>query len=353
MSTDTGSGRKYGDFVLTATVNTGPIKTGPYGTADNTYATADQYPQFSVTTVNAQAQQTVIPLVEWSNDLSVGLVIRGTVFSVNGTPAPVFPDNTVITKLNRTTKTITVSNPSLVSVSGTELEVAYNFTGIYKSVTTEATSRGQNKIRLLTYTNDLVIGSAIRCIEETTTGDKISVFKQGTTVTGITTDSTGVVTITVSSPTETGLLSGARIEFAFGDGKLVNTTMDFRADCDPRFQYIKRASPRSFGYLAGYMMGDAQAPNGEPTGNGIVFPDTPSIGDYFLRTDYNPQQLFRWDGFLWIKISSSVRTAFGTGVDSKTQLATIINNTATVTLTDGQTIPSRQSLSDALRIQPD
>jgi hypothetical protein len=353
MSTDTGSGRKYGDFVLTATVNTGPIKTGPYGTADNTYATADQYPSFSVTTVNAEAQQTVIPLVEWSNDLAIGLVIRGTVVSINGTPAPVFADNTVITKLNKAKKTITVSNSLLASVSGTELEISYNFSGIYKSVTSEATAIGQNKIRLLTFNDDLVIGSVIRCVEETTTGAKISAFKPGTTVTGITTDSTGTVTISVSSATQAGLLNGARIEFAFSDGKLVNETMDFRADCDPRFQYIKRASPRSFGYVAGYMMGNAQAPNGEPTGNGIVFPEAPSIGDYFLRTDYLPQQLFRWDGFLWIKISSSVRTAFGTDVNSQTQLATIINNTGTVTLTDGQTIPSRQSLSDALRIQPD
>jgi hypothetical protein len=125
--------------------------------------------------------------------------------------------------------------------------------------------------------------------------------------------------------------------------------MDFRADEDPRFQFIRRASPRSFGYAVGYGSGDGEAPNGEPTGKGIVFPANPTTGDYFLRTDYVPQTLFRWDGSLWIKISEKVRTAVGFGEGSTNQKAGFLNNTGTVTLADGSTIPSRQSLSTGLR----
>jgi len=352
-ATDTGSGRMYGDYVLTATVNTGTAKTGPYGTSDNTYTTADAYPNFTVTSTTAAAKQSVIPLVEWSNDLRVGLPIRGTTYSNNGTASAVLSENTTITKLNKTNKTIVVSSPLLTSVTGVEFEVGYSFSGIYKSVTSESTRRNQSQIRLLTYTDDLVVGSVIRCTEKTVDGAKVSVFATGTTVTDITTESDGTVVITVSNPTLTGMSDGARIEFAFDDSQLINNTADFRADNDPRFQYIKRASPRSFGYIAGYNVGNGEAPNGEPTGKGIVFPQNPAVGDYFLRTDYLPQQLFRWDGDLWVKISEKVRTAVGFGPDSQNQKSSFINNTATVTLSDGTKVPSRQSLSAALNIQPD
>lgn len=136
-------------------------------------------------------------------------------------------------------------------------------------------------------------------------------------------------------------------------GPLVTPVMDYRADCDPRFITIKRSSPRTFGYTVGYLAGTAAAPNGEPTGMGITFPLFPEIGDYFLRTDYLPQQLFRWDGLLWIKISENVRAQTTGGVMPETQLGTFIDNSNVVATTSGGTIPSRQGLSQALRIQPD
>ena len=61
-------------------------------------------------------------------------------------------------------------------------------------------------------------------------------------------------------------------------------TMDYRADSDPRFQFIARSSPRSFGYTTGYLDGTGEAPNGFPTGAGIAFPQNPQVGAYFLRT---------------------------------------------------------------------
>jgi hypothetical protein len=88
-------------------------------------------------------------------------------------------------------------------------------------------------------------------------------------------------------------------------------TMDYRADCDPRFQYIARATPRDFGYSTGYLSGDGTPPNGLPAGAGISFPSGPQVGDYFLRIDYFPNVLYRWSGTLWLRITENVRTTTG------------------------------------------
>ena len=133
----------------------------------------------------------------------------------------------------------------------------------------------------------------------------------------------------------------------------VTTQMDFRADCDPRFQFIARSSPRSFGYATGYLTGNGEAPNGYPTGVGISFPQNPEVGDYFLRIDYMPQLLYRWDGQLWVRISSNVRTETGFTAGNTSQLNSFINNNNTTTLTDGSTVPQSQPLSTILQLAPD
>jgi hypothetical protein len=133
----------------------------------------------------------------------------------------------------------------------------------------------------------------------------------------------------------------------------ITQQMDYRADCDPRFQFIVRSSPRSFGYTTGYMDGDGTAPNGYPTGAGIAFPQNPQVGDYFLRIDYNPQILYRWDGQLWVRISTNVRTDTGFTYDDKSQLSGFINNQAEIILTDGTSVPQAQPLSSILTIAPD
>jgi hypothetical protein len=137
-------------------------------------------------------------------------------------------------------------------------------------------------------------------------------------------------------------------------GTIIPDIMDYRADSDPRFHYVARSSPRSFGYSGGYMVGGGSAPNGIPTGAGITFPSQPKLGDYFLRTDYLPQLLFRWDGSLWVKISENVRTGVGfSDANNQSQLSGFINNTNLTTLSDGTTMPERQALSQILKIQPD
>lgn len=135
--------------------------------------------------------------------------------------------------------------------------------------------------------------------------------------------------------------------------EIIPNVIDYRADTDPRFRFIKRMSPRSFGYIDGYLTGDGTAPNGEPVRSGTNFPATAEIGDYFLRIDYLPQQLFRWDGNLWVKISENVRTGVGFTQDDKSQLSTFINNSNVTVLTNGTTMPERQALSSILRIQTD
>ena len=133
----------------------------------------------------------------------------------------------------------------------------------------------------------------------------------------------------------------------------VSTQMDFRADCDPAYQYIARSSPRSFGYTTGYLSGDGQAPNGFPTGAGISFPQNPQVGDYFLRTDYFPQLLYRWDGKLWIRISKNVRTETSFNATNTSQLSGFINNEQQTVLTSGTTVPQSQPLSSILQLTPD
>jgi len=144
----------------------------------------------------------------------------------------------------------------------------------------------------------------------------------------------------------------------------ISQQMAWRADCDPAFQFIARSSPRSFGYSAGYMTGDGTAPNGFPTemlgldgssvsGAGISFPVNPQVGDYFLRIDYFPQLLYRWDGRVWIRVSSNVRTDTGFTEQDQSLLSGFINDTAQTKLTNGTFIPQRQALSTALTLQPD
>jgi len=131
-------------------------------------------------------------------------------------------------------------------------------------------------------------------------------------------------------------------------------TMDYRADCDPRFQFIARSSPRSFGYTAGYLTGTSEAPNGFASGAGIAFPQNPQVGDYFLRIDYLPQLLYRWDGKIWVRISENVRTDTGLmEAGNQTQTASFINNSNVTVLTDGATTTQKQALSTILTIAPD
>ena len=108
-------------------------------------------------------------------------------------------------------------------------------------------------------------------------------------------------------------------------------------------------TPKADGYTAGYLTGDGVPPNGLPVTAGVAFPPSPVVGDYALRLDYQPNRLFRFDGRRWIKIEEKVRTDLNNGPNNKTLRSSFVNNDATVQTTDRGAIPSRQSLSEALK----
>jgi hypothetical protein len=112
-------------------------------------------------------------------------------------------------------------------------------------------------------------------------------------------------------------------------------------------------TPTGFGYVDGYLTGNTNAPNGLPVTPGVQFPPHPANGDYCLRLDYFPNRLFRFNGHAWLAISDNVRTDLDYAAQALTQRASFVNNTYTVPTTDIGDIPSRQSLSKILEIQPD
>lgn len=164
--------------------------------------------------------------------------------------------------------------------------------------------------------------------------------------------SMGAITGPYGTSDNTYALADANLE-APGFTGTVSQQMDWRADADPSFQYIARSSPRTFGYSTGYLDGDGTAPNGFPTGAGINFPQNPQVGDYFLRIDYFPQLLFRWDGKIWVRISSNIRTQTGFSETDTSQQSGFINNSNMTELTDGSYVPQKQGLSSILTLAPD
>lgn len=102
----------------------------------------------------------------------------------------------------------------------------------------------------------------------------------------------------------------------------------------------------------GYLLGDGIPTNGAEFGHGISFPTNQSEGDYFLRTDFNPNRLFRYDGNRWVKQEDNVRMTMTQSNSRLTQKGTFINNTTTNTIS-GESVVERQSLSEALRPKAD
>ncbi len=106
--------------------------------------------------------------------------------------------------------------------------------------------------------------------------------------------------------------------------------------------------------IQGYLTGDGLGPNGLSVSMGVSFPTGAVKGDYFLRLDFVPNRLFRYDGRRWIKIEDNVRSDLTPGsVNNTTQRSIYVNNTNTYTDISGNTHPQRQSLSKALTPRAD
>jgi hypothetical protein len=114
-------------------------------------------------------------------------------------------------------------------------------------------------------------------------------------------------------------------------------------------------------YYVGYLTGDGVPPNGAPYSFGITFPSNPTEGQFYLRTDYLPNRLFRFDGRHWIKFEDKVRMTINTQGETqttdpekvrRTQKSSFVNNTNTATIA-GEVVEERQALSKALRPRAD
>ena len=130
----------------------------------------------------------------------------------------------------------------------------------------------------------------------------------------------------------------------------VNTEED-RASSDQTVNAVID-SPASSHY-GFYLDGDGGAPNGYPAGFGITFPTSGvDKGDYFLRTDYLPNRLFRYDGNRWVKVEDSVRITT-TNNDSRANYKTGFVNNSTSSSINGLTVEQRQALTNALKPKAD
>ena len=110
-------------------------------------------------------------------------------------------------------------------------------------------------------------------------------------------------------------------------------------------------APERTGYT-GYLLGDGIPPNGEAFGSGITFPTNTHVGDYFLRTDFLPNRLFRYDGSRWVKMEDAVRHTLSNSDTRNTQRKGFVNNTNESNIA-GDTVKERQSLSKALKPKAD
>lgn len=139
------------------------------------------------------------------------------------------------------------------------------------------------------------------------------------------------------------------------NGKTLLTTAD-QADIDASNYSANTTAgatspaPERNGYT-GYLVGDGIPTNGAAFGFGVQFPEGPAKDDYFLRTDFLPNRLFRYDGTRWLKMEDAVRMTMTNNDTRQTLKTSFINNTNTNTI-GGEVIEERQSLSKALKRKP-
>lgn len=119
--------------------------------------------------------------------------------------------------------------------------------------------------------------------------------------------------------------------------------------------------PARSGYT-GYILGkadvtdpsnrNAAGTNGAYFGHGIQFPENPTKDDFFLRTDFMPNRLFKYTGTSWIKYEDNIRMTMTNNDSRQTLKTSFINNTNTNTI-GGEVVQERQALSKALKPKAD
>lgn len=112
--------------------------------------------------------------------------------------------------------------------------------------------------------------------------------------------------------------------------KNVDTTIDNVSSTSALISTVNDMPIRD-GYQ-GYLLADGIPPNGPLSGTnsqfgfGLQFPPDPFVGDTFLRTDYLPNRLFRFDGARWTRQEDNVRMTLTNTDDRQTQKTSFINN---------------------------
>jgi hypothetical protein len=101
------------------------------------------------------------------------------------------------------------------------------------------------------------------------------------------------------------------------------------------------ARPVRTGYT-GYLVGDGFPANGYDFGHGIQFPESAQKDDFFLRTDFLPNRLFRYEQNRWIKVEDAVRMTMTNNNARQTLKTGFINNT--------DAIYNQQVAVDAVRL---
>jgi len=105
-------------------------------------------------------------------------------------------------------------------------------------------------------------------------------------------------------------------------------------------------------YYVGYLTEDGIPPNGAAYGFGTAFPQVSEEGDFYLRTDYFPNRLFRYNGSRWVKFEDNVRAELPSSDTANNQIGTFVNNT-NKNVIGGVEVEEKQSLSQALKPKAD
>lgn len=140
------------------------------------------------------------------------------------------------------------------------------------------------------------------------------------------------------------------------EGRIALVTVDDDIKTDTGHINVDKVyqTPQANGYIEGYLTGDAIPANGETYNYGTSFPAEPVEGMFFLRTDYAPNRLFRYDGRRFVKIEDNVRQTMTQTNSRNTQKTGFINNSNQTVLQDGSsTTPERVALSKLLKPKAD
>jgi hypothetical protein len=102
-----------------------------------------------------------------------------------------------------------------------------------------------------------------------------------------------------------------------------------------------------------YLAGDGVPPNGFPVSILTQFPENPTVGEYVLRTDFQPNRLYIFNSSRWVHVEDDVTMTMTNSTDRETFRTQPFNNKDSLTLSDGSVIDSKTSLSEVLKIRED